>query len=258
MSWIVALVIAASSLFVHKYAAYVAPPNLYVPQVHEVYPHDPDSFTQGLVWHEGTFYESAGLYTQSDVRQVDPETGEVLRQRDLPNTFFAEGLALVDDRLIQITWQEYTAFVYDRDTFEPVGEFTYDTEGWGLCYDGARLIMSDGTANLYFRDPQTFELLDTVEVRVAGQPQVYLNELECVGDRVYANIWTTDYILIIDPSNGRAEGVIYAGELLTPQEAAGGADVLNGIAYNPETERFYITGKKWPKLFEVTFEAFQR
>jgi glutamine cyclotransferase len=257
MSWIVTIVIFASALFAQKYAAYVAPPELYVPRIHEVYPHDPDSFTQGLVWHEGTFYESAGLYGESDVRQVDPETGEVLRERPVDAEFFAEGLALVDDRLIQITWQEFKAFVYDRDTFEPVDEFTYDTEGWGLCYDGARLVMSDGTANLYFRDPETFELLDTIEVRVAGQPQMYLNELECVGDRVYANIWTTDYILIIDPSNGRTEGVIYAGELLTPEEASSGADVLNGIAYNPETERFYITGKKWPKLFEVTFEEFQ-
>lgn len=257
MSWIAAVIFFASSFFAQRYTAYVAPPDLYVPQVHAVYVHDAGSFTQGLVWHAGTFYESAGLYGESDVRQVDPETGEVLRERPVDAAFFAEGLALVDDRLIQITWQESTAFVYDRDTFEPVGEFSYETEGWGLCYDGAQLVMSDGTANLYFRDPDSFALERTVEVRVAGQPQIYLNELECVGDRVYANIWTTDYILIINPANGRAEGVIYAGKLLTPEEAAGGADVLNGIAYNPETEHFYITGKKWPKLFEVTFEVFQ-
>lgn len=255
MSLIYWLIGFGAVFMVQTYGARIAPPTLYVPEVHAVYAHDTDSFTQGLVWHEGIFYESAGLYGESDVREVVPETGEVLRQRDVAPEFFAEGLALVDDRLIQITWKESTAFVYDRETFEPRGEYTYETEGWGLCYDGTRLVMSDGTSLLYFRDPETFEVIGTREVVLAGQPQTYLNELECVDGKVYANIWTTDYIVVIDPHNGRIEGVIYAGGLLTDSERVG-ADVLNGIAYNPETARFYITGKKWPKLFEVTFTEY--
>ncbi len=256
MSWIAVFAYFFATVTGMTFVTRVAPPDLFVVEVHEVYPHDPDSFTQGLVWYEGTFYESAGLRGESDVREVDPATGEVRRIRDVSAEYFAEGLALVDDRLIQITWQEFTAFAYDRDTFEPIGEYTYDTEGWGLCYDGTRLIMSDGSATLFFRDPATFELTGSVNVVVAGQPQIYLNELECVNGKVYANIWTTDYIVIIEPSNGRIEGVIYAGELLTNEERAQ-SDVLNGIAYNPETERFYITGKHWPKLFEVTFVEYQ-
>jgi glutaminyl-peptide cyclotransferase len=252
MIWLTVLFFAAASLFAQQ----PAPPPLFVTVVHETYAHDPESFTQGLVWHDGTFYESAGLYRQSDIRQVDPASGEVLRQQPVANEFFAEGLALVGERLIQITWQERTAFVYDRDSFEQVGQFSYDTEGWGLCYDGEQLVMSDGTANLYFRDPETFEIVRSVEVTISGQPQVYLNELECVGGMVYANVWQTNYIVLIDPEDGLIEGVIYVGGLLTAAERAE-ADVLNGIAYNPETERFYITGKKWPRLFEVTFEEYR-
>lgn len=256
MEWIALIIFYATSFFVQQAVQQVQQvPTLYLPVVHHVYPHDSGSFTQGLVWNGETFYESAGLYGQSDLREVVLDTGDILREQPVADEYFAEGLAQVDDRLIQITWQENVAFVYDAATFEVVGQFEYDTQGWGLCYDGERLAMSDGTSTLYFRDPQTFEILDSVTVTLQGEPQASLNELECVDGLVYANVWQTDYIVIIDPANGRIMGVIYAGGLLTQDERVK-ADVLNGIAYNPDTERFYITGKWWPHLFEVTFEEY--
>ncbi len=223
------------------------------------FPHDVDAFTQGLVFAEdGLFYESTGLYGESDLRQVEPETGEVLEIVDVPDAFFAEGLALVDDRLIQITWRENTAFVYDFETFEIVDEFSYDTEGWGLCYDGEFLYMSDGTPNLYVRDPETFELIQTLPIVFQGRLVTNTNELECAGDELWANIWTTDIIVRIDKLTGFVTAVVDAQGLLTPEEYAdlSSGAVLNGIAYNPESETFYITGKLWPRMFEVTFEPF--
>jgi glutaminyl-peptide cyclotransferase len=232
---------------------------LFVPNVIESYPHDTDSFTQGLVFNGETFYESAGLYGESDLREVDIETGEVLRQVDVPAEFFAEGLALVNDRLIQITWQENIAFVYNAETFEQVGTFEYETEGWGLCYDGDVLYMSDGTPTLYTRDPETFELLAEVLITFQGETVGNLNELECVDGAVWGNIWQTDFIVRIDPATGVINGIVNAVALLTPEEVlelASGA-VLNGIAYDPDEAVFYITGKKWPRIFKVTFEEFQ-
>jgi glutaminyl-peptide cyclotransferase len=215
-------------------------------------PHDRGAFTQGLVWYEGALYESTGLYGQSTVREVDRTTGEVRRQVPLDPTVFAEGLAQFDSRLIQITWQQGVAFVYDLATFERLDQLTYTGEGWGLCNDGTRLVMSDGSSNLTFRDPQTFAAIGTVGVTLDGRPIDRLNELECVGDRVYANIWMTDLIVRIDPSTGRVDAAIDAANLLAPQERFG-ADVLNGIAYDPEQDVFLITGKLWPRLFEVRF-----
>jgi glutaminyl-peptide cyclotransferase len=185
---------------------------------------------------------------------VNPETGEVIRQIDVPNVF-GEGLALVDARLIELTWTEGTAFVYDVTTFEALGSFTYEGEGWGLCYDGERLVMSDGSANLLFRDPDTFELIGQVPVTYLDQPVVNLNELECVGGDVYANVWLTDTIMRIDATTGNVTGFIDASGLLTEEErnAAGHNGVLNGIAYVPEEDVFFITGKLWPHLFEVRF-----
>lgn len=171
--------------------------------------------------------------------------------------YFGEGLALVGDRLIQLTWQEGTAFVYDRATFERVGTFSYEGEGWGLCFDGEALYMSDGSATLTRRDPETFEVLETVEVTLRGEPVALLNELECAKGRVYANVFTTDVIVRIDPASGRVQGVVDASALLSAEERARLTRdaVLNGIAYNPEADTFYLTGKLWPKLFEVRFVA---
>jgi glutamine cyclotransferase len=217
-----------------------------------VRPHDPGAYTQGLVWDHGTLYESAGLYGSSSLRQVDPLTGDVRRRLDLPPGFFAEGLAQVGDRLVQLTWKEGVAFVYDSRTFERVGEHHYEGEGWGLCNDGSRLVMSDGSDRLSFRDPRTFALLGGVDVRLDGRPARQLNELECVGDAVYANVWMTDEILRIDPASGRVTAVVDAGGLLDATDLAH-ADVLNGIAYDAAKRTFLITGKLWSKLFEVVF-----
>lgn len=231
------------------------------------YPHDPDSFTQGLLLHEGTFYESAGQYGQSDVRQVEIETGEVIRKVELNQQFFAEGLTLIPgnpesqpptpDTLIQLTWRERTAIVWSLETFQPIGSYLYETEGWGVCYDGERLLMSDGTSNLYVRDAGTFQLQAMIPVTLDGEPVLNLNELECVGSDVYANIWQTDTIVRIDPAAGAVTAVIDTSGLLDSEERAAlaGGAVLNGIAYNPETDTFYITGKLWPTLFEVRFVA---
>jgi glutamine cyclotransferase len=233
----------------------VEPIPVYVPEVLTVYPHDTGSFTQGLVWIDGTLYESAGRYGQSNLREVDLATGEVIRSVPVSETYFAEGLALVDDRLIQITWREGTAFVYNAATFEVIDQFSYEGEGWGLCYDGADLWMSDGTPNLFRRNPVTFALLETIPVTLFDEPIANLNELECVDGHVYANVWQSDFIVRITPETGLVNAIIDARGLLTPQQRAmlpGGA-VLNGIAYRPDSETFLITGKLWPVLFEVTF-----
>jgi glutaminyl-peptide cyclotransferase len=226
-----------------------------VPEVISVRDHDPAAFTQGLLFYDGLFYESAGQYGESTLRQVDPETGEVLKSIDVPEEYFAEGLERVGDHLIQLTWKEHTALIYDLETFEQVGTFSYDTEGWGLCYDGTYLYMSDGSSFLSLRDPETFEPIFFGMVSIQGQPVVRLNELECVGDYVWANVWQTDVIVKINKLNGVIVGVVDASSLLTEEERAqlGEQDVLNGIAYNPDTDTFLITGKRWPKVFEVRF-----
>lgn len=232
-------------------------PEILVPRVIRTLPHDTAAFTQGLVFDEAenALYESTGLYGQSTLRQLNPETGEVIRSIPLSANYFAEGLALVGDRLIQLTWQEQVALVYDRVTFEPIGTFPYPTEGWGLCYDGAELYMSDGSSSLFVRDPQTFELRRTIAVTAASAPVTQLNELECVESYVYANVWLTDQIVRIDKTNGQVTAIIDASGLLTPEERAqlGSGGTLNGIAFIPASQSFLITGKLFPKLFEVHF-----
>jgi glutaminyl-peptide cyclotransferase len=217
--------------------------------------HDPAAFTQGLLVHEGSLYESTGLYASSSLREVDPISGAVKRKVDVPSEYFAEGLALVDDRLIQLTWKERKALVYNLAGFAPAGELRYEGEGWGLCWDGKRLVMTDGSDKLTFRDPKTFAFLGEVTVTRAdrmGERVLELNELECVDGLVYANVWQTDDILRIDPKDGRVTAVIDASGLLTPEERQK-TDVLNGIAWDPQRKVFLITGKLWPKLFEVSF-----
>jgi glutamine cyclotransferase len=221
-------------------------------QVLGSFPHDPEAFTQGLVWDAGRLYESTGLEHFSSLREVNPQTGEVLRKVDLDPQVFGEGLAMVGDRLVQITWKNEVAYDWDKATFERRGEFAYEGEGWGLCLDDDRLVMSDGSDTLFFRDPQTFALEGQLRVTLDGVPVHHLNELECVGPDVYANIWLTDDIYRIDKATGKVTATIDARGLLDKADAPG-ADVLNGIAYKPETDTFLITGKKWPRLFEVRF-----
>ena len=223
-------------------------PGLAAEIVHTV-PHDTDAFTQGLVYVAGDLYESTGRYGRSQIRQVAPDSGAVLRSRDLDADLFGEGLAAVDDRLIQLTWKAGRALVYDRATLSQVDEFTYAGEGWGLCNDGHRLVMSDGSAVLTFRDPDTFEITGSVEVTHRGAPLSDLNELECVDGAIYANVWRTDNIVRIDPSNGRVTAVIDTGSLDRPDSAG----VLNGIAHDPASGRFRLTGKNWPAYYDVRF-----
>lgn len=214
-------------------------------------PHDPTAFTQGLVFHEGRLLESTGLRGRSTLRVVVPETGAVERRVELSSDRFGEGLALVGPELIQLTWQERVALRYDLD-LNPLGTFEYQGEGWGLCYDGVRLVMSDGSSKLTFRDPKSFAVIGGVDVTSDGVPVRNLNELECVGSLVYANIWQSDAIVRIDAATGRVVTHIDASGLLSPSEAAR-ADVLNGIAFDAKTGHFFLTGKLWPKLFEVRF-----
>lgn len=227
-------------------------------QIVSTRPHDTSAFTQGLLLHEGELYESTGEFGKSTLRRVDPLTGNVRQRIDMDPDIFAEGLARVDDRLIQLTWKNQVAFVYDIKSFENQDEFTYDTEGWGLCYDGESLYMSDGSSTLFVRDPDTFEVTRRIAVTLGNAqtglayPRDHLNELECVGDEVYANVWTTDDIVRIDKATGQVNAVIDASGLLTRSERAQ-TDVLNGIAWDADAQTFLITGKWWPWLFEVRF-----
>lgn len=223
-------------------------------EVVAAHPHDPSAFTQGLIVDgEGRLLESTGRYGVSDVRVVDIATGAVLDRTPIAADLFGEGLARVGDRLVQLTWQEHKALVFDAATLDllPI-TFAYDTEGWGLCYDGERLVMSDGSSTLTFRAPDTFDRLGAALVTLGGAPLDDLNELECAGGRVYANVWGTDTIVEIDPSTGRVTSEIDASGLLSSEERTQ-THVLNGIAAVPGKDTFYITGKLWPKLFEVRF-----
>lgn len=263
------MIIALLALTLSVSAQEQAPPGFavargFVPEVLNEYPHDTSAFTQGLIWHEGFLYESTGQRGESTLRQVALETGEVLRRVDVnrppestePN-YFGEGLELVDGQLIQLTWTAGEALVYDFETFEQVDTYRYEGEGWGLCDDGRYLYMSDSSRYISIRERDSFDLITRMLITINGQPvnQNLLNELECVGDSIYANLWQTDFIVEIDKFTGNILTVIDAADLLSADERAelGSGAVLNGIAYNPESDTFYITGKDWPKLFEVRF-----
>lgn len=225
-----------------------------VPEVLAVYPHDDGSYTQGLlVDPAGRLFESAGRYGQSDVREVEVATGAVLRRHDLPDEVFGEGLAYVDGRLVVLTWKEGRAFVLDADTFDSIGELSYDGQGWGLCFDGERLVMSDGSAQLRLRDPVTFEVLGSVTATADGVPVAGLNELECVEGTVWANVYPTDRIVQIDPGSGRVLAEVEASSLTARQEGLEAGEVLNGIAWDPARGTFLVTGKHWDELYEVRF-----
>ena len=222
-------------------------------EVHRRFPHDTTAYTQGLILFQGKLLESTGRYGQSDLRRLDPATGTVEQRVGISPAFFGEGIARVDARLIMLTSKAQRAFALGIEQFDQLETFRYRGEGWGLCNEGRRLIMSNGSSRLTFRDLQSFEEIVGVDVTLRGVPQMQLNELECVGDTVYANVYQRDIILRIDLASGYVTEYIDASGLLTPEESRG-VDVLNGIAYDPDRDRFYITGKLWPTMFEVTFE----
>ena len=215
------------------------------------YPHDQNASTQGLVLDKGVLYEGTGLYGHSTLRKVELKTGRVLQIRELPAQFFGEGITIHGNRVIQLTWQSGIAFVYDKDSFELLRDFRYPYEGWGITCDGNHLIMSDGTAILHVLDAETFREIRRIEVHDNNGPVTNLNELEYVQGELYANVWQTDRIAKIAPDTGRITGWINLEGLLSPQERSGPIGVLNGIAYDSTSGSLLVTGKLWPKLFEI-------
>jgi glutaminyl-peptide cyclotransferase len=218
------------------------------------FPHDPTAFTQGLVFADGALYESTGLQRESTLRRVDLTTGRTLQRLDVPAEYFAEGLALVGDELLQLTWQHQLGFVYDRKTFRQKRTFRYNTEGWGLAYDGtSRLVMSDGSDTLSFLDPKTLAVIRTMRVQDAGRPVGNLNELEWIEGEIWANVWMTDRIARISPNTGEVNAWIDLTSLWpVAMRPSPSEQVLNGIAYDKATRRIFVTGKKWPRLYQIT------
>jgi len=215
------------------------------------YPHDPTSFTQGLLWRDGGFYESTGMYGHSKLRRLEFPSGKVLKEVSLTDDLFGEGLALVDTRLVQLTWTTHRGFTYDIQSFKKLEEFHYDTEGWGLTYDGANLILSDGSSDLFYLDPHSFKVIKKLPVTMNGRPITELNELEFIDGEIWSNVWQTDLILRVDPATGRVASFLNMKDLLAPSDRTGTEDVLNGIAYDADKKRIFVTGKRWPRIFEI-------
>jgi len=225
-------------------------PTQYTYAVIQSYPHNTSAFTEGLVYQNGSLFESTGLYGMSTLRRVDLITGNVLQEIHLGDQYFGEGIAIVNDTIIQLTWQEHVGFVYDKSTFQLLRNFTYPTEGWGLTYNGSSLIMSDGSDNLYFLDPSTFQIVGQVKVHEGSNSVQNINELEYVNGEVYANIFLQEKIAVIDPQTGVVKAWI---DLSGIQNTSGfnSEMVLNGIAYDNQNNRLFVTGKDWPSLFEI-------
>ena len=258
---IVAVLVAGVASIVVLNSGQTQKPNspvLYTYHVVNTYPHDTGAFTEGLVFDEGVLYESTGGYGTtfgshnsdvSSLRQVDLESGNVTKEILLAGEYFGEGLTVVNDSLIQLTWQNGIGFVYNKETFALEGNFSYHTEGWGLTYNGSELIMSDGTSNLYFLNPVTFQKVGQVSVHDGNASVTNINELEYINGDVYANIWLTQKIAIINPQTGTVKGWIDLTGLYQPNDEN---SVLNGIAYDSQTNRLFVTGKNWPNLYQIT------
>jgi|WetSurMetagenome_2_1015567.scaffolds.fasta_scaffold47772_2 glutaminyl-peptide cyclotransferase len=221
-------------------------PNFTV-QVVATYPHDSDAFTEGLVFDGGSLFESTGKYGSSELRRVDLQSGSVLQRAPLSGEFFGEGITVVGDRIVQFTWQNRTGFVYGKDSFAQISQFTYATEGWGLTFDGKNLVMSDGSATLYFLKPETFQVERQISVHDQNQSVTKLNELEYVDGNVYANVWQQGKIAIINPTSGAVVGWVELGTLEGSQTYQ-----ANGIAYDQQSGSLYITGKNWQHLYQIT------
>ena len=225
--------------------------NLYSYKIINTFTHDPNAFTQGLVWENGHLYEGTGREGYSTLRKVELETGKVLQSIDLPAEYFGEGITIFNDKIIQLTYLSNVGFVYEKETFQKLREFNYPNEGWGITHDGKNLIMSDGTPTLYFLDPQTFERISSIDVYHNNSLLWDLNELEFVDGQIYANIWPTNRIAIIAPKTGQVTAIVDLKGLLAQRDRNREVDVLNGIAYDPINRRLFVTGKLWPKLFEI-------
>jgi glutamine cyclotransferase len=217
------------------------------------FPHDENAFTQGLVFRDGFLYEGTGQYGESNVRKVELESGAVVKQKDLASNYFGEGITILNQQIYQLTWMSNTGFVYELDSLDTIKTFSYPTEGWGLTDDGESLIMSDGSANLYYLNPDDFSREGQLRVTLEGSPVTRINELEYINGSIYANIYMTDYIYRISPASGRVSGVIDLRGLLDDRIylANRWEAVLNGIAYDKENDRLFVTGKLWPYLFEI-------
>lgn len=225
---------------------------VYSYRVINTFPHDPAAFTQGLFFEDGVLFESTGQVGTSSIRKVRLEDGEVLQKRDVPPPYFGEGIVAWDGRLMELTWRSQKGFIYNQDSFEPLGEWQYAGEGWGLTRNDTHIIMSDGTPQLRFLDPETLEEDHRLMVTFQGQPLGQLNELEWIEGEVWANVWQTNIIVRINPESGVVTGRINLAGLLTREDIVQHQpDVLNGIAYDAETGRIFVTGKLWPKLFEI-------
>ena len=220
-------------------------------KVVKAFPHDPTAFTQGLVFADGIFYESTGLRGYSTLRKVNPETGAVIQQAPVESPYFAEGLALVGHELLQLTWEEHVGFVHDKNTLKRLRTFSYPTEGWGMAYDGKALVMSDGSSHLFFLDPKTQKPVRDLLVVDGSRPVERLNELEFVRGELWANVWQTDQIARINPATGKVTGWIDLSGLLRREARGPEGDVLNGIAWDRAGDRIFVTGKKWPWMFQI-------
>lgn len=231
-------------------AAQLVPVDIGYVQV-DKFPHDPGAFTQGLDFKGTRLFEGTGLEGRSSLREVDLETGEVERRVDLADNLFGEGITILGRRVYQITWQNGKCFVYDLKTFRRVRRFGYEGEGWGLTHNGRRLVMSDGTNVIRFRDPQTFEVTREIEVTDDGEPVDLLNELEWIDGEIFANVWTTDLVVRIDPATGDVTGRLDLSALKQQEEAEGSPDVTNGIAYMEAEDRLFVTGKLWSNVYEI-------
>ena len=228
-------------------------PSLYSYRVVARYPHDPNAFCQGLVFHNGLLYESTGKHGESNVRCVNLETGEVKRQYQMQTKYFGEGLAFAQNRLVQLTWKSGIGFIYDIEKLQPTGSFRYRNEGWGLTFDGEHLVMSDGSDQLRFLNPESFKVVRTIRVSDRGKRVDRLNELEYVKGDIFANVWLSDYIARISPKTGRVLGWVDLRGLLKLRRDRDA--VLNGIAYDSAKDRLFVTGKNWPELFELELET---
>ncbi len=268
--WVQAVLVALSNVFLLSGcpdSKNTETPVDYTYKVVKTYPHEPNAFTQGLVFEDGFLYESTGLNGHSSLRKVELETGKILKFYNVTAQFFAEGITICNDKIIQLTYKSNVGFVYNKNTFELLQKFDYPTlrpgsepalslskgraEGWGITFDGKRLIMSDGSSTLYFLNPETLKRIDQINVEDNGKAVSGLNEMEYIKGQIYANVWPTEQIVIISPSSGKVVGRIYVNGLSNMQQKRQPIDVLNGIAYDAEKDRIFVTGKFWPTLFEI-------